>query len=422
MSQTNTRPRSIGARTALGGLVALSLTACGSFGGGGENTEEATPEGDGTISFWHYYADPHGIPLTNVLEAYDEDHDEVEIDVRHIPFPDFNRTLQQAAATGEVPDIALINAFDTHAMAEAGIIEDLSDRVEKWGEEDAYYETSWATTQVDGSTYGIPHVADDYAVYYNQDLLDEAGVEPPETWAEMEQAAAELSEHTSHGIAICGREGAEGATGILLRTLAAGGSLEQFSDGGPEALGSFQTMVDNGGLSQGFLTWSEEDAKNQFATGQAAMMINSATYVNILREEAPDLNWDVVPMPTDEVSRTFLSAENLAIGAGSGDADAAWDLIAHLQQPEVLEEYLPKRNKLPARDDVPGAVEDPVRQTFAEELENAWAPQGELATHSNEVLAAVQEAMQATISGSKSPEDAAADAQARIDEILSASS
>lgn len=406
---------------AVAAVLAATLTACGSLGGGGDADEASTAEGDGVISFWHYYGEPHNQPLEAVLDAYAAEND-VEIDVRHIPFPDFNRTVQQSAAAGELPDIALINAFDTQQMAEAGIIQDLSDRVEEWGEQDAYYPTSWETTQVDGSTYGIPHVADDYAVYYNADLLDAAGLEPPATWDDMEATAARLAQDVRYGLAVSGREGAEGATGILLRALAAGGELETFGDAaGVEALESFQRMVDNGGLSEGFLTWSEDDAKNHFATGQAAMMINSATYVNILRDEVPDLNWDVAPLPADETSRTFLSAENLTITEDSGDADAAWDLIIHLQQPQVLEGYLPERNKLPARDDVPGAVEDPTRKKFADQLDSAWAPMGDVATNSEEMLTLVQEALQATISGSAEAVEAAATAQAGIDEALAAS-
>jgi multiple sugar transport system substrate-binding protein len=410
--------RSARSTVVLLGVLSLSLAGCGSLGGG--NAQGGPPaEGDGVITFWHYYGEPHNLPLEAAVEKYAQEND-VDVELRHIPFPDFNRTLQQAAAAGDLPDIALINAFDTQRMSEAGIVEDLSERVEEWGEQDAYYPTSWETTQVDGATYGIPHVADDYAVYYNVDLLEAAGVEPPTTWDEMEAAAAALAASgVKYGLAVSGREGAEGATGILLRALAAGGELETFGDeAGVSALESFQRMVDEGGLSEGFLTWSEDDAKNHFATGQAAMMINSATYVNILRDEVPDMNWDVVAMPSDETSRTFLSAENFTISAGSGDADAAWDLITYLQQPEVLEVYLPERNKLPARDDVPGAVEDPIRKKFADQLEAAWAPKGNVATNSEEALVLVQEALQAVISGSASPEDAAATAQAAIDEAL----
>lgn len=422
MAITHRKRTSVMATALATAALSGSLAACGSLSG---ESGEGSSSQDDTISFWHYYGEPEtptGGALFDVLSAYDEDHDEVDIDVRHIPFEDFNRTLQQAAAADDLPDIALINAFDTQSMADAGIIEDLSEQVEEWGQQDAYYSTSWETTQVDGATYGIPHVADAYAVYYNKDVLEASGVQPPATWDEMEQAAATLAGQVKYGLAVSGIEGAEGATAVALRALAAGGSIEEFGSGsGVRALESFGRLVADGGLSEGFLTWNEEDVKNFFATGQAAMMINSATYVSVLREEAPDMNWDIVPMPSDETTKTFLSAENLTIGAGSGNADAAWDLITYLQQPEVLEEYLPARNKLPARDDAPGAVEDAVRQKFADQLKDAWAPEGVLATHSNEVFTIVQEALQAVISGASGADEAAQSAQSRIDEVLSSS-
>lgn len=401
-------------------LATTALAGCGALGGGGgdDSGDGGGEGGDGVLTFWHYYGEPHGIPLEETLAKYTEETG-VEIEPRFIPFDDFNRTLQQSAAGGELPDIALINAFDTGQMADAGIIEDLSTYADEWGEQDAYYPTGWETGQVDGATYGIPHLADDYAVYVNEDLLAEAGVEIPTTWDEMEEAAAQVaaSGAASYGIAVAGVEGAEGATAVLLRALAAGGSLETFGDAaGVEALESFQRMVQSGALSEGFLTWNEDDAMTAFTNGEVAFAINSASAVNVVSESAPDMNWTVAPIPADETTATFLSAENLTIGAGSPDADAAWDLIAWLQQPDVLEAYLPERNKLPARDDV--QVDDPIRQIFADQLENAWAPQGDVATHSNEALTLVQQAMQQVVSGSATPADAAATAQAGIDEAL----
>lgn len=395
--------------------AALSLTACGSLGGG-----SAEAEGDGVVTFWHYYGDAHGVPLEAMLDRY-SDETGVEVEARFIPFDDFNRTLQQAAAAGTLPDVALINAFDTAQMADAGIIEDLTPYAEEWGEQDAYYETGWATGQVDGATYGIPHLADVYALYYNEDVLARADVEVPATWDELEAAAARVAESGAapNGLAMSGIEGAEGATGVLLRTLAAGGDLSGF--GGPAgvtALESVRRMTESGGLSEGFLTWTEDDAMAAFTSGEAGMVVNSASAINVIQDAAPDLAWSVAPLPADTTEATFLSAENLTVGAGSGDADAAWDLIAWMQQPSELEEYLPARNKLPARDDVPGAVTDPERATFADQLVHAWAPTGDQAARSNEALTLVQQALQSVVSGAASPADAAADAQTAIDEAL----
>lgn len=415
---TKTRILRRAAVTAVALSATVSLAACGSLGGAGASKGES--EGDGVITFWHYYGDPHGEALNAVLDDYTAETG-VEIESRFIPYDDFNRTLQQAAAAGDLPDIALINAFDTAQMADAGIIEDLSPYVEKWAEQDAYFETGWESGQVDGATYGMPHLADVYALYYNEDILAAAGVDVPTTWDEMEAAAAKItaSGAASYGLAMSGIQGAEGATGVLLRALAAGGDLSSFGgDAGTTALESLQRMTESGALSEGFLTWNEDDAMAAFTNGEAGMAINSASAINVVRDNAPDLVWNVAPLPADATEATYLSAENLAIGAGSGDADAAWDLIEWMQQPSVLEAYLPARNKLPARDDVPGAVADPVRAVFADQLVHAWAPNGALAARSNEALTIVQQALQSVISGSSAPADAAATAQAAIDEAL----
>jgi multiple sugar transport system substrate-binding protein len=398
------------------GALMGTLAACG----GGDSGDES---GDDTITLWQYYGDPEmptGAPLYDLVERFEKESG-TDVEVRFIPFDDFNRTLLQSAASGDLPDVALINAFDTAAMAEAGVIQDLSDRVEEWGEEDAYFDTSWATGQYDGATYGIPHLADAYALYYNKAMLDEAGLQPPQTWDEMATTAEALSTGDRTGLAVSGVEGAEGATGLVIRLLAAGGSVEEVdSPEGVEALESFASMTDSGAISEGFLTWIEDDVKNQFAQERAAMMINSATYVSLLREETPDLEWDVSLLPADESAMTFLSAENLGIGATSDNADAAWDLIEFMQDPEELEIYLPERNKLPARDDVPGTAEDPIRAVFAEQLQEAWAPEGDVAAKSGEIFTHLQRALQSTVSGDATAEEAAAEAQEAIDEALAA--
>ncbi|HYH31882.1 MAG TPA: sugar ABC transporter substrate-binding protein [Pseudonocardia sp.] len=399
--------------------VAAVLAAAGCAGGGGTGGGGA----EEPLSVWQFYGDesmPTGKPFYDFVARY-EQQSGTDVDIRFIPYDDFNRTLTQAAAAGDGPDIALISAFDTAAMAEAGVIQDLSDKVQEWGQQDAYFPTSWASTQVEGQTYGIPHLADAYAVYYNTAMFDEAGLKPPTTWAEMESTAAGLAGDGRAGLAVSGIEGAEGATALQIRMLAAGaGPTEIDTPAGHEALASFQRLVAGGGLSEGFLTWNEEDAKNQFATGQAAMMINSATYVSILREENPELQWSVAVLPTDVSGQTVLSAENLTVGATSDQPDQAWDLITFMQRPEELATYLPERNKLPARDDVPGTAEDPVRAVFAEQLQQAWAPDAALAPHNSEVLTALQAALQSTISGGSVP-DAARSAQATIDEALATS-
>jgi len=408
--------RRVVAVAGVAGLV-LGVAACG-----GSGDEAGAGASDQKLTLWHYYGPPDsatGKPLYDLIKKYDDAHADVTVDVRFIPYDDFNRTLLQSAAAKELPDVALIGAFDTATMAEAGVIQDISDRVGEWGQQDKYFETSWKTTQVQGKTYGIPHVADAYAVYYNKQLLDQGGVKPPTTWAEMETTAAKLTGQGRTGLAVSGIEGPEGATVPIIRMLAAGASVDKVDS--PEAkagLDQLTRMIKAGSISKGALTWNEEDAKNQFANGRAAMMINSATYVNTLRKENPKLQWDVALLPKDKTGQTFLSAENLSIGATSQNPDKAWELISWLQGPAELAEYLPVRNKLAARNDVPDASNDPVRKVFGQQLEEAWAPDEKLAPKASEVMTHIQAALQASASGSATTEKALATAQKAIDESL----
>lgn len=401
----------------VGGISLLAgVVGCGGSDDAGGGTA------GGKLTLWQYYGDPSsptGKPLYDLVKKYDDANADVTVDIRFIPYDDFNRTLLQSAAAKELPDVALIGAFDTATMADAGVIQDISDRVSSWNQQDKYFKTSWGTTQVQGKTYGIPHVADAYAVYYNKQLFQQAGAKPPTTWAELETTAKKLTTQGRTGLAVSGIEGPEGATVPIIRMLAAGASVDKVDT--PEAkegLDQLSRMIKDGSISKGALTWNEEDAKNQFANGRAAMMINSATYVNILRKENPKLQWDVALLPKDKTGQTFLSAENLAIGATSKNPDGAWDLITWLQQPAELATYLPVRNKLAARNDVPDASNDPVRKVFGQQLEEAWAPDEKLAPKASEVMTHIQAALQASASGSASVDEAAKTAQKAIDESL----
>jgi multiple sugar transport system substrate-binding protein len=143
-------------------VAAALLAAAGCAGGGGQTGggEPAEP-----LSIWQFYGDESmatGKPFYDLVARY-EQQSGTDVEIRFIPYDDFNRTLTQAAAAGDGPDIALISAFDTAAMADAGVIQDLSSQVQAWAQQDAYFATNWESTQVEGQTYGIPHLADAYA-------------------------------------------------------------------------------------------------------------------------------------------------------------------------------------------------------------------------------------------------------------------
>jgi multiple sugar transport system substrate-binding protein len=399
-----------------GGLAAATML--GSAGG----RVLARQDEPVTITFWHYYGGGATAPLEAVLQRYMDSHPGVTVEPRLINFSDFNRTLLQGAAAGDLPDIALINAFDTQLFAESGIITDLTERVTAWGGAEEYFPGVYNTSLWNDKNYGLPHLVDCYVLWTNDAQFAEAGVTAPATWDELTTTAAALSGDGRYGLAISAIEGVEGATAWIIRLLCTGTEVTDVnSDGGKVAMQQFVDLVEAGSMSPGILGWIEDDVATQFSTGQAAMMINSASYVNFFRSEVPDLAWTLALIPEGETRSTFLSAENLTITTGAQQPDAAWDLMLWLQEPDVLNEYLPERNKLPALQNVaaePQWADDPVWSVFIEQLGSAWAPTGDVATNSAEIFTYIQEAVQAAISGDSSVDDALATAQGKIDGVM----
>jgi multiple sugar transport system substrate-binding protein len=402
-----------------GGAGLAAATMLGMPGGRALARQDAAPV---TLTLWHYYGGATTAPFEALLQRYMDVHPNVTIEPRLVTFPDFNRTLLQSAAAGDLPDIALINAFDTQLLAEAGIITDLTERVTAWGGADNYFPGIYATSLWDGKNYGLPHLADCYVLWYNATTFSDAGLEPPVTWDELSTTAAALSGEGRYGIAVSAVEGPEGATAYVLRLLATETEITDVdSEGGKVAMQQFLDLIEAGSMSPGILGWLEDDIATQFSTDQAAMMINSATYVNFFRKEVPDLNWSLTLLPEDKARTTFLSAEHLTITSGSQQADAAWDLMLWMQQPDVLNVYLPERNKLPALKNVaeePQWADDPVWSVFTNQLNSAWAPTGDVAIHSTEILTYIQEGVQAAVSGDSSVDDALATTQGKIDAAM----
>ena len=71
---------------------------------------------------------------------------------------------------------------------------------------DDFYPACWMEGVFDGEAYGIPYSTDSRALFYNEDVLVEAGfvdnagnAKPPATWAELEHYAATLTERDENG-------------------------------------------------------------------------------------------------------------------------------------------------------------------------------------------------------------------------------
>lgn len=404
---------------------APAATPAGSGAAPAAGGAAAPGAGGVTLTWWDYMGDEssaNGVAVMEQVKKYNDSHPGITVERTFIPFGDLKQKLLQGAAAGQLPDVAIIDNPDHSSFASLGVLADITDPIAAWGKGGDYFPGPWDSTIYQGKNYGIPDNSNCLVQWYNKAFTEPAGIEPPKNWDELRAAAAALTEGQRFGIAMSGVKTEEGAFQWLPFLWMTGEDLATLdSDGGRAALQLWVDLVQNGYMSPGILNWTQGDVKDQFVNGLAAMMVNGPWQIPVLKSDAPDLAWDVAVLPAEKQGASILGGENMAIIKSTQHFDEAWNLLIWRQEPENLKEYLVRAGKLPSLATLAtdaAWTTDPVIKVFMDQLKVAkprnYGPKYP------EISNAVQEMMQAAISGQKPVDVAVAEAQAKITPLLPA--
>ncbi|KAB2905410.1 MAG: sugar ABC transporter substrate-binding protein [Anaerolineae bacterium] len=362
-------------------------------------------------------ADAHDAQIARFMES----HPNIVVERSEIPFEEFRQLLIQGALANDIPDVVLIDNPDFHAFAALGVLADLTDAIGSWGQSDLYFSGHWSSTVYKGSNYGVPVFSNCLAWFTNTDMLETAGVAVPTTWDELREAAAALTTEDRFGLSLSATHSEEGTFQWLAFLWSAGSDIPTLNDeGGQAALQLWVDLVSEGYMSQGILGWGQWDAKDEFGNLRAAMNMNGPWVLGSLRDDYPDVNWQVSPIPSDKVTTSILGGENYGISSTSRNVEAAWEYIAWTQEPENYKQFLKDVQQFPSRMDVAEDTywaDDPVLSVFLAQIQQA-RPRAYGANYL-EMSNAIQDAIQAAISGQKSVKEALDDAFAIIEPLLS---
>ncbi|MEV5437041.1 sugar ABC transporter substrate-binding protein [Streptomyces sp. NPDC052682] len=404
--------RAAGAGAAALGLGG-ALAACSDAAG--EPGRRASPV---TLTWWDYFTLDNFRPgMNRLIRQIESGVRNVRIERRTFPFADLERQITLGAISGDLPDIAIVDNVSMNSLGGSGLLADLTDRVEEWGQADQYYRGPWNGCQVGGKTLGIPNNSNCLALYCNTRMLQSAGVAPPTTWDELASAAERLTRGDRFGLALSAIRTEEGVFQFLPFLWQAGGDLDTFATHGATALSFLDDLVAKGSLSEQCVGWTQQDANTRFVNQRAALQINGPWQIPTLRKARFD--WNVVALPRDKEAATCLGGENWVVMAGSEHVDKAWEVLRFTQRPSVLVPYLESFGNLPARRDLADRgpwASDPALRLFLSQLPLARPRQ--YGPHYADASQAVAEAEQAVLTGSASPSAAARTAATKIDKAL----
>jgi multiple sugar transport system substrate-binding protein len=395
--------------TAMVVTAAMGLAACGGGGGAGSSGQVST------IRVLDYYNnEPDRTVYAQTLDACGQQSG-VTIEREVVPGASLIAKVLQQASSRTLPDVLMIDNPDLQQIAASGALAPISD----FGlTTDGYAEGIVSASTYDGKVYGLQPVTNTIGLFYNEDLLAQAGVTPPTTWEELKAAGAKLTSGNRYGLAFSAAATYEGTWQFLPFMWSNGGDETNIAS--PEVAQALQLWVDlvnSGSASRSVVNWTQADVKDQFMAGNAAMMINGPWQFPVL-DKAPELKYGVVPIPVPQPGATEvapLGGETWTIpqtGDRGRQAKAA-EIVACLNSDANQIALATKRSTVPTKTALLDqfVADVPKMSAFTEQVKTARARTGKLGAQWPAAATRIYTAVQAAITGGATPEAALRQAQ-----------
>jgi multiple sugar transport system substrate-binding protein len=267
--------------------------------------EPAEQEKVVTLDYWIINGNEAN-QVIELMKQWNADNPNTQVNAQSIPgSPDeYFQKLSAAFASGKGPDMFSMSPTEFMKYIDSGIAYPL----DKWIQPNAsdYYEQSLDAVTVNGKIYATPANMDLLALYYNKELLEKEGVQPPKTWSELIEAAKKLTTKDRYGMLIETNQGGYQNFEFYPFIWMTGNDIlskdqKQVTvnnEGTRKAFQLYRDLINSGGVSKKVETGGWDIS--YLATGKAAMQLSGSWNIAALRNDYPDFKYGVVPYPAPE--------------------------------------------------------------------------------------------------------------------------
>ena len=365
------------------GVAAMAAAAAG---GGAAGAVE--------IEYWQYFFDARVEAMEQLIEGFESENPDISVTMTTFPYDSYRTKVAAAIPAGEGPDVVQLFYGWLGDYIEADLIQPLPEDAFPAAEIDEGYFPMVEAMKVDGRYWALPTAVRSLALFYNERLMEEAGIDaPPATLDEMVEAARAMTERDGAGnITQVGLTAGMNAQDhhwfreVLVRQFggqpyADEGATEVAydSEAGREALEFYVGLTEGEDAvsARGFM----DEPQAAFRAGRAGMHIDGSFRIGAL-EEVRGLQWGVAELPAgpDGTESNYSSYwVNAITSKAEGEQyDAAVKFMQYVTSDEAMQLWLDVVGELPAKPSVGMTDEnasDPIYGPFIRGLENAQTTQ-----------------------------------------------
>ncbi|MEU1930356.1 extracellular solute-binding protein [Streptomyces sp. NPDC019826] len=346
-------------------LAGLTATACA------PQTSDTSSEGDkktGTLRVW-LFQEVGNKPKQKIVDAavaaFEKSHEGAEVEVEYIPVDTRAQRIKAAFNDPKsAPDLIEYGNTDTAGYVKDGGLADISKEFAAWDEAKDTDPTAKQSVTVDGSVYGAPLFVGVRALYYRTDVLDELGIEPPKSQAELISTAKKIHKEKPdlYGLAVGGAY----TYGAMPFIWAQGGELAE------ETGVTYRSVINSAKARKGIEAYTSlfgddncpaakcaamggNATVTAFASGKAAMAIGGDFSHAAVEAGAVKGKYAVVPLPgvkEGSIAPAFAGGNNIGVLKSSSHRTLAVDLMKSLTGKKTQAEMFDAMGFLPTYTDV----------------------------------------------------------------------
>lgn len=416
-------------------LAAASMLVLGACTGGNGDEGTGGQNGGGPVEVTVWF-NGETIPADEFAPVEDEHNLVVNYDVRGDEI--LTDMLRMRDAGEQLPDLIEIDTNLVPAFVEAGLIQPMTEQVERFEEEEPdVYNTvlpaTWELGTFDGEIYHGANKALYDAIFYNIDMLEEANVQVPfDSWLDVLDGARRVQE-TRPGLSAYFGTGGTSHDRIFhwLTNFGVpfdGNVPDVNSEQGIAFIDWLQTMYEEKIVDPTFMIGEQDESLGAFARGDLPILMEGLNggVAFMLDDFRYGRDWATVPMPThkQDGGQQMGVPRGLSIASETENPYEASLVMRYLMSPEIAMERYLQRDAAPTMS-APLWESEELEKTqpyFTEELQDIFLslerqlPQGTNTNAVGEILVALLE--EVTVTGTNdTPEEIASRYQPQLDEL-----
>ena len=377
--------------TSVTAVVALALSTTMGLAACGRSTDKAAAPADkataissgkatGTISVWAMGGE--GAALPKLAKEFEAANPGVKVNVTAIPFDSAHDKLATAITAGKTPDVSQIGTtwmgeFATQAL----------DPTPASIDKTSFFDGAQKTTEVGGTSYGVPWYVETRVVFYRKDLAAKAGITTlPTDWAGLKAMAKAMQTKAGAKWGIDLQPGGQGSWQSVLPFAWSNGANVTTAD---NKKFTFDTPETTEAVKywQSYFTDKIADKQpplNQrtanFVNGKVPMFISGpweSSGIDTLGGAAFKAKYAVMPMPKQKTATSFVGGSDIAVFKASKNRDSAWKFVKWLSDPKTQVKFFALSTDLPSVKSAwtdPALTADAKLAVFGKQLEDAKAP------------------------------------------------